>query len=131
MEWSQEDFASSRTEGLQEKIHDRYFEMDWVRFDEVQRCWEVSMCDDRPGPSGKRDARLVVDGVYAYSIEGKDKTRAAWDILNVMKYDGKNSVLRIKGCIWSTIVLSVMPAFCVTLEPAVSGRSRAARQEHG
>jgi len=113
VKWGGEDFLRKRVGELQSHIHDRYFELEWAIFDAAARRFVLPFCDDRPKEPEDRDGQIVATGVVQSWIEGVDKTGAGWDLLNVLKYDEGRGLLRIKGCIWSTLVLSVTPDFCV------------------
>jgi len=108
MDWSRDDFVRRSISDLTYEIHDMYFRLDRMRYDEAAGVWSLPIGAADQGPY---DTHLIVSGVTACRVRDTEQI-GVYDI-HSMQLDAVHDVLRLKCNVPLEISLSVSREFTV------------------
>ena len=110
MEWTRARFLQGDVAALMDEIHDQYFDIRMILYDQAGRVWSVPIGEAKWGPY---DKKVVVQGVTGYHIEDTEKIRI-YDI-NRLWLDDARGVLRLECNVPLGVWLHVAADFRVML----------------
>jgi hypothetical protein len=110
MEWTRADFLKGNIAALTYEIHDQYFNLQMMRYDERARLWSLPIGEHKEGP---HDREIVVSGVTGCRVRDSEKI-GIYDI-HSLRLDDKGSALRLKCNVPLGVWLSVAPDFSVKI----------------
>lgn len=110
MEWTRANFLGRDGAALTYEIHDKYFDVDMMDYDNAQHLWSLPIGDKKEGPY---DGRIVVAGVIDCRI--KDTARIGIYSIYSMRFNDASGVLRLKCNQTLGVWLTVAPDFRVTV----------------
>ena len=91
-------------------LHDRWFDVDQIEFNEGRHEWRLFFGEQRRGPY---DHVLAISGVEKYVCY--DNARVGIYDMCDLTVDAGNWVIRLSGCIDIEIELKVTPSFTISV----------------